>query len=191
MISDTPIILNFTEALQTRQQWSKSNSETPCQLLIDHPARYVVIGHTVSLPCRTSLACETMVIQIQNDHRNRGRCDISYNFVIGDDGYIYEGRGWSKIGINALSFSCSSLGIGLVGNFNLNEPSDIMINSLKLLLKEGVNLGQISSTYKLIAHSQLNNWGSPGIHVEELIKKWDHWSTLTKEDCQCPNTSDI
>lgn len=182
---------NFTEALQRRQQWSKSNSETPCQLLIESPAKYVVIGHTVSLPCQTQLACETTVIEIQNYHKSLGRCDISYNFVIGDDGYIYEGRGWTKLGIKSLSFSCSSLGIGLVGNFNLNEPSDIMINSLNLLLKEGVALGQISPTYKLIAHSQLNNWGSPGIHVEELMKKWDHWSLLNKEDFQCSNTSNV
>ncbi|CAH1397222.1 unnamed protein product [Nezara viridula] len=182
MISDTPRILNFTEALQTRQQWSKSNSETPCQLSIDRPAKYIVIGHTVTLPCRSRLACETTVTLIQNDHKGRGRCDISYNFVIGDDGYIYEGRGWTKLGTKTISFSCSSLGIGLVGNFNLNEPSDIMINSLNLLLEEGVRLGHISSTYKLLAHSQITNWASPGIHVEELIKKWDHWSLLTKED---------
>lgn len=43
--------------------------------------------------------------------------DIGYNFVVGEDGNIYEGRGWSKHGAHSVSYNSKSIGICLIGNF--------------------------------------------------------------------------
>lgn len=43
--------------------------------------------------------------------------DIGYNFVVGEDGNVYEGRGWDKIGAHAPSYNSKSIGICMIGNF--------------------------------------------------------------------------
>lgn len=40
-----------------------------------------------------------------------------YNFMIGEDGNVYEGRGWSMVGGYMLYWNIVSLGIVVMGNF--------------------------------------------------------------------------
>jgi N-acetylmuramoyl-L-alanine amidase len=81
----------------------------------------------------------------------RGWCDIGYNFVIGPDGTIYEGR-WARnyspwethtsetrsgkavMGAHVLGFNAGSVGISLMGNYSLIHPPAVMRNSLAKLL---------------------------------------------------------
>jgi hypothetical protein len=81
----------------------------------------------------------------------RGWCDIGYNFVIGPDGTIYEGR-WARDyspweihtsesrsglgvrGAHVLGFNGGSIGISLMGNFSLIRPPAPMRTSLVALL---------------------------------------------------------
>lgn len=39
-----------------------------------------------------------------------GWSDIGYNFVVGEDGLVYEGRGWSTVGAHAPNFNSNSIG---------------------------------------------------------------------------------
>ena len=43
--------------------------------------------------------------------------DIGYNFVIGEDGNAYTGRGWDNAGAHARSYNNRSIGICIIGNF--------------------------------------------------------------------------
>jgi N-acetylmuramoyl-L-alanine amidase len=43
--------------------------------------------------------------------------DIGYNFVVGEDGNIYEGRGWSNQGAHAANWNSISIGIAIIGDF--------------------------------------------------------------------------
>ena len=36
--------------------------------------------------------------------------DIGYNFLVGEDGRVYEGRGWYRQGAHALNFNSNSIG---------------------------------------------------------------------------------
>jgi N-acetylmuramoyl-L-alanine amidase len=47
--------------------------------------------------------------------------DISFNFVVGEDGNIYEGRGWGVVGELAPNYSGRSIGICVIGDFT-GEP---------------------------------------------------------------------
>lgn len=49
------------------------------------------------------------------DHN--GWDDIGYNFLVGDDGNIYEGRGWGIKGAHSPKYNANSLGICFIGNF--------------------------------------------------------------------------
>jgi N-acetylmuramoyl-L-alanine amidase len=40
-----------------------------------------------------------------------------FSFLIGGDGEIFEGRGWSKVGAHAPNYNDKSIGICLIGSF--------------------------------------------------------------------------
>lgn len=81
----------------------------------------------------------------------RGWCDIGYNFVIGPDGSIYEGRwarryapwethssetrsGLAVMGAHVKGYNSGSVGISLMGNFSQIRPPPSMRHSLAKLL---------------------------------------------------------
>lgn len=49
------------------------------------------------------------------DHN--GWADIGYNFLIGEDGIAYEGRGWGIRGAHSPDYNAKSIGICIIGNF--------------------------------------------------------------------------
>ncbi len=83
--------------------------------------------------------------------KSRGYCDIAYNFVIGWDGRIYEGR-WARsygpwevpssentsgkvvVAAHTLGFNTGSVGISLMGNFVGASPPRAMKDALVGLL---------------------------------------------------------
>lgn len=100
--------------------------------------------------------------------------DIGYNFLIGGDGNVYEGRGW-----DAMSFHKRPevvLGISFIGNFNKHELTEGQIEAAQELLALGVKLKKLSPFYVLIAHNQTIATDSPGQNVVKVIEKWPHWS---------------
>jgi N-acetylmuramoyl-L-alanine amidase len=46
-----------------------------------------------------------------------GYDDIGFNFVIGEDGNVYEGRGWDAVGAHTASYNTISIGICIIGDF--------------------------------------------------------------------------
>lgn len=62
----------------------------------------------------------------------RGWGDIGYNFLIDQDGVIYEGRagGADVIGAHTRRNNNSTVGVSLIGNFQTDYPSEAMMQSL-------------------------------------------------------------
>lgn len=55
----------------------------------------------------------------QNEHINNKKwSDIGYNFVVGEDGNVYEGRGWGKKGAHSIPFNSKSIGICIIGDYS-------------------------------------------------------------------------
>ena len=49
--------------------------------------------------------------------------DIGYNFLVGEDGYIYEGRGWGKVGAHTRHHNANSIGESMRGLQVLNQSA--------------------------------------------------------------------
>jgi len=83
------------------------------------PVNTVVIHHgTTQTFCTTQAACANIARAYQNHHMDtNGWIDIGYNFVVGEDGNIYEGRGWTKQGAHAVNWNSRSIGIAVIGDF--------------------------------------------------------------------------
>jgi N-acetylmuramoyl-L-alanine amidase len=94
---------------------------------------------------------------IQNLHMNTNRwADIGYNFCVGGDGLVYEGRGWTRVGAHALNFNSVSIGICFIGTFTGSLPTLAARNAAQALIRCGVSGNHIRSDHRLGGHRQFS-----------------------------------
>lgn len=141
------------------------------------PVSIVIIQHSATESCETQAKCVFLTRNIQTFHiEGQKWSDIGYNFLIGGDGAVYEGRGWTKEGAHTYSYNSVSLGIAFIGTYIEEAPPPIMLNTFDQLIEYGIKLKYLTSDYKILAHRQLIATESPGQAFFEEIKKWPHWS---------------
>lgn len=82
--------------------------------------------------------------------------DIGYHYIIDEDGTIYEGRagGANVVGGHAYCANVGTLGIVLLGNFEVEEPSQIQVLSLQWLLKELVDRYNLNPRNPTLFHGE-------------------------------------
>ncbi|XP_018788908.1 PREDICTED: peptidoglycan-recognition protein LC-like isoform X4 [Bactrocera latifrons] len=141
------------------------------------PVQRVIIAHTASTSCETKLQCDARVQSVQAFHiHSNGWGDIGYNFLVGGDGLVYEGRGWYNQGAHTLGYNKDSICIAFIGTFNLQVPTENDLKAAQLLIDEGVRLGVLPENYRLYGARQLSATESPGKALYSIIMKWPHWS---------------
>ena len=118
---------------------------------------------------------------IQSSHiKIRHWRDIGYNFLVGGDGQVYEGRGWKSMGAHTKDYNSKSIGIAFIGTFNDNKPPKQQLEACRGLIDKGVQMGYVDKDYKLFGARQFQPPLSPGDALYEEIKMWKHWSKTTK-----------
>lgn len=86
-------------------------------------------GHPVS---RTGNAVPQA---IDRQHQNQGWAGIGYNFVVDQNGRIYEGRGWTKQGAHCPGHNVSGIGVQIaIGGSQ--EPSSKALSAARALYEE-------------------------------------------------------
>ncbi|XP_017018252.1 peptidoglycan-recognition protein LE [Drosophila kikkawai] len=165
-----------------RHSWLAQNPmEDPQNLQL--PVKYVVILHTATESSEKRAINVRLIRDMQCFHiESRGWNDIAYNFLIGCDGNIYEGRGWHTVGAHTLGYNKLSLGISFIGCFMRELPTADALNMCRNLLARGVQEGHIASDYRLVCHCQCNSTESPGKRLYEEIQKWPHFYNIEKEE---------
>jgi len=73
--------------------------------------------------------------EIQIEHIQSGMIDIGYHYVIDFNGDIYEGRPIDVEGCHVKFKDKGNIGIVLVGNFDVENPSREQVNSLLELMQ--------------------------------------------------------
>ncbi|XP_063002099.1 peptidoglycan recognition protein 3-like isoform X2 [Elgaria multicarinata webbii] len=137
---------------------------------------YVVIIHTAGHPCNSQPDCSRDVKNVQAFHQDlKGWCDIAYNFLIGEDGRVYEGRGWRNEGAHTYGYNDLTLGIAFIGSFTERSPNEKAWKALKCLLDFSVKVGYLDPEYLVVAHSDLSSIVSPGEAVRAEISKWPNY----------------
>uniref|UniRef100_A0A0A1XRZ2 Peptidoglycan-recognition protein n=1 Tax=Zeugodacus cucurbitae TaxID=28588 RepID=A0A0A1XRZ2_ZEUCU len=143
------------------------------------PIRYVIIHHTVSNECSEFLKCASILQNTQIYHMNDlDYDDIGYNFLIGNDGIVYEGTGWGVRGAHTYGYNMNGTGIAFIGNYAEKLPSRSALAAAKKLLACGVKEGELDRNYILLAASQVSSTQSPGLILYNEIQEWDHWSLI-------------
>ena len=133
-------------SIVTRAEWGADESIRDPHVIGYAPFRKIVVHHTAS-PNGTKNPAATVRFGYELHVVGRGFTDIGYNFLIGPDGEIFEGRrarkygkgelhtgedgaGNAIIGGHTKGRNAGTCGIALIGNFMKTAPSGAAIESL-------------------------------------------------------------
>ncbi|NP_001038151.3 N-acetylmuramoyl-L-alanine amidase precursor [Gallus gallus] len=140
------------------------------------PLGSIYIHHTFvpSAPCRSFTACARDMRSMQRFHQDtRGWDDIGYSFVVGSDGYLYQGRGWRWVGAHTRGHNTKGYGVGYVGNFSASLPDPEAIALVRDgLIPCAVRAGWLHQNYTLHGHRQMVNTSCPGDALFQEIQTW-------------------
>jgi len=154
----------------TRAQWGARAPKSTSR--ITRPVPKMFIHHTETPRCTTTDRCKSIVKSIQNYHMDTQKWDdIGYNFLVGEDGNVYEGRGWNNVGAHARGWNPTSYGIALLGDFSRVLPNAAALNAVKQLISCG-QPGNISGSYTLHGHRDGVCTTCPGDTLYNHIKSW-------------------
>ncbi|CAD1474525.1 unnamed protein product [Heterotrigona itama] len=142
------------------------------------PTPYVVIHHGgIARYCHDQKACSAIVRSYQNHHMDdNGWFDIGYNFIIGEDGNVYEGRGWNDVGAHAPGYNSQSIGICIIGDFSNFLPDEAALKAVNALINYGVSIGKISENYRVLGHRQAVNTLCPGTELYKYVQTLPRWT---------------
>jgi N-acetylmuramoyl-L-alanine amidase len=148
------------------------------------PAQCVVITHTVSYSSSSTMVSCWQLRSLQfSDMSTRGFGDIGLNFFAGNDGVIYEGRGWDYAGAFARGWNHKSIGIAFVGTFDeVTLPTDAALDAVKSFLKYLVASSKLRPDYELYAMRQIRPFPrAPGDAFYKLLQTWTGWTEYKGE----------
>ncbi|KAJ8316834.1 hypothetical protein KUTeg_004738 [Tegillarca granosa] len=103
-----------------------------------------------------------------------GRCWVQ--FLVGEDGNIYEARGWDRIGAHTLGFNAKSISIAAMGDFNHRAPNQKLLDTIDRIIARGIDMEKITADYKLYGHRDASpQFDSPGHYLYSIIRRWKHY----------------
>ncbi|XP_001605218.1 peptidoglycan-recognition protein SC2 [Nasonia vitripennis] len=159
-----------------RADWGARQPKGPLAPLAVEPPPYVIVHHAASDTCTSRAICQARLRSFQDYHMNTKKwSDIGYNFLVGEDGNVYEGRGWGKAGAHAKTYNDKSIGICVIGNYENRSPNSAATEAVKSLISHGVSLGKINKAYSLIGHRQASPTSCPGNKLYQLVQTWPNW----------------
>lgn len=156
-----------------RKDWGARNPSTD-PIPIERPVPLVIIKDTKTATCLDVSSCFSAMRGLQNSDVGVHRLpDIRYNFVIGGDGNIYEGRGWQAQNEQ----KNDTIDVAFLGDFNVDVPSDFMVAAGPWLVVRGLLNGYLDLTNpKVVCHNQTEETGGPGENLYKQVVQWKYYS---------------
>ncbi|KAI0219703.1 Peptidoglycan-recognition protein SC2 [Lamellibrachia satsuma] len=172
------VIMGLTHghaAVFSRSEWEARQPRPGVESMKNTPLT-VIMHHSATRGCTDRSSCSALVRSFQRYHMDtHGWLDIGYNFLVGEDGNIYEGRGWDKVGAHARGHNSDSIGICVIGNFEERQPARTAQDAAQRVIDLGVSLGKISPSYTLRGHRDVGSTLCPGQYLYDIIRRWAHY----------------
>lgn len=144
----------------------------------------IVVHHTGETKVTNGRPSDEMMRAIYYYHTIvKGWGDIGYHYVIGKDGEIYEGKagGDKVVGAHVYCNNIGTIGISVMGNFNLEEPTTKQVNTLKALLAkltqnhkidpDGLSTFHGENIPNIIGHRDIGATACPGEALYNQLSK--------------------
>jgi len=159
----------------TREQWGARPPTSVSYL--SGAVNMSFVHYSAGPPCFDQAQCEARVRGIQNYHMDsNGWSDIGYSFLIGEDGRIYEGRGWGVVGAHTLNYNTVAHGFCIMGDFMDHSPNTPSLEATQNIIECGVELGYTIRDYELFGHRDGRCTTCPGDYLYAIIRGWPHYS---------------
>ncbi|MEW6545911.1 MAG: N-acetylmuramoyl-L-alanine amidase [Bacillota bacterium] len=139
----------------------------------------ITLHHTLSAPAPPYREIRT----IQEYHLSRGFYDIGYHFLVDRPSYVsgqdvYWGRetqpdGSLSLGAHARDHNQGNIGVAVLGNYEVEQPSPAQLQTLAALLAWLCFVWDIDPA-SIVPHSDLNPTSCPGKHLAVAIP-WLRW----------------
>lgn len=164
----------------SRLTWGSPDGEgSPAWIPAYQDPFHIIIHHTAG-PIDANGARD--VLDVWSGHAlGQGWGDIGYNYLIDSHGTVYEGRagGPTVVGGHTKDYNYGSIGIALIGDYDIEKPSHAMVNSLIRLVTQlsdqfGIDVRGVTDdgtlTYpNLAGHRDFNPTSCPGTNVYRLL----------------------
>lgn len=163
-----------------RSRWAKSN---PIQTRLRSMGsiQRITIHHEGWTPvwfddvANTSQRLES----IRRSHLKRLRAgDIGYHFVIDRAGRVWQGRDLTHQGAHVRDHNAHNIGVMVLGNFDLQRPTERQANSLCNVLSNLMRQHRVSVD-RIHTHQELNVTSCPGKALQSHTVALRHSGRLT------------
>lgn len=107
---------------------------------------------------------------VLSDHTQRGYGDIGYHMIIDYTGRVWEGRSLAYEGAHIQDQNERNIGIMLLGNFDIQEPSEKQLSSMKQLVglfREHYRIKR----HRIYGHRDLGASACPGENLYVYVQK--------------------
>lgn len=104
---------------------------------------------------------------IERTHLNNGWSGIGYNFVVDQNGTIFEGRGWSLQGAHCPGHNTSAFGVQIAIGGD-QRPSEAALNSARALYDEACR--RTGRTLRKLGHNDGYATSCPGPHLDAWVE---------------------
>jgi hypothetical protein len=101
------------------------------------PARGVYLHHSVT----AAVDGPGPIRALEEIGQSRFGAGVSYTFIVGPDGQVYEGHGIDRIGAHTRGLNLSHRAICLLGNFEIDDPTRQALDSIVWLVRHGASQG--------------------------------------------------
>ncbi|XP_044614141.1 peptidoglycan recognition protein 3 isoform X2 [Equus asinus] len=130
----------------SRKEWSARSLTCRAQLTL--PVAFVITDQLMGMECQEQNVCSQRLRGLQSHSvYTKGWCDVAYNFLVGDDGRVYEGVGWNVQGVHTPGYNNVSLGLAFFGNKLGSSPSLAALSAAEGLISYAIQRGYLSPRY--------------------------------------------
>jgi hypothetical protein len=156
-----------------RARWARGNPDGADLNKMIVPIKWITIHHDGldSPMIETSMNASAARIEwIRCGHRGRGFSDIGYHYIVDRDGRVWEGRNLRWQGAHVSKHNEQNIGILVMGNFDIQKPSQQQLDGTRLLLRKLLAQHKISRG-RVLTHRE---WAGaktacPGKHLQAAV----------------------
>ncbi|XP_060056952.1 peptidoglycan recognition protein 3 isoform X2 [Erinaceus europaeus] len=152
----------------SRKEWG-ARPQT-CSPPLAAPVPYLIMDQVLGVECGEQSICSERLRDLQSHSiYTKHWCDMAYNFLVGDDGRVYEGVGWDVQGVHTQGYNNVSLGLAFFGNKLGSDPSPAALSAAEDLIFYAIQRGHLSPKY--IQPLILNEEVCIAPHLSEMPRK--------------------
>lgn len=158
----------------TREEWK---AVRPRVVITPHIPMKITVHHQGASEKNPRLCVQPLfkgsesIRGIQKWHmEGRAFVDIAYHRIIAPNGDVYEGRKLNQTGAHVKNRNTGNVGIMLIGNFEVEKPTDIQLQVLKEVIKDiAKQYPTIPLPTGIFGHKEFQYTDCPGKNLYQFV----------------------